>query len=569
MSRLDIPCATSFPARTLQKLNKQRLNQQHTDFVLETQDEQLPCHKAILAASSKVFERMLSVNMKEAATNHLQLMGYNPHVLSSVLEYFYTGSFSVDTTDLQDAVQVCDYLELAELKANIVEHIPSSLQDSNLLSWQRLAKQHRLEHVTTASETMMKEKFSDITKTSEFLALELPGVIECLKTCAASVHQDELVKAVCRWLQHDSGCRTEHGSTLFQRLHIEECSATFLIHVLANYSPLLSSGVLQQIQAALNKMAQSQSYLSISNDTASQRAGAQLAKRLPDGKALMIGGGDIPRSNKKNSSFWILDAFGNCKLITNVPENLATHPYNIFGMPQGLGITGEDGKNCSVYNAKNNIWSELPRYEGNSCLSFCHQDRICTFTQLKNERTKCLFYQNLNQQSQEKKMWDGKWCEGRITFSSRSFSLSFSKMACISENVYLASYKSLYVLQYSHNNSYDEKLVATLTTSSDDKALVAVLDRLFLMGGRDKVCYAYTPATNTWETKTGPPLHSVSGDAIYCADHIYLFGGSEWDELQSVQRYNIATNKWDVMDLKMPAPLRGHKVMLVDTSAGY
>ena len=58
-----------------------------------------------------------------------------------------------------------------------------------------------------------------------------------------------------------------------------------------------------------------------------------------------------------------------------------------------------------------------------------------------------------------------------------------------------------------------------------------------------------------------------AGDAIYCGEKIYLFGGSEWDELQSVQRYDITTDQWDVMDLKMPAPLRGHRVMIVNMYA--
>ena len=552
VSRVELPCDEDFPKQLLQKLHQQQISQQHTDFVLETRDEKLPCHKAVLAAHSPVLSKMLSVEMKEAATHQLQVMDYNPRVLNSVLHYFYTGSFSVDARDLQDALQVCDFLQLTKLKTSIIERVPATLQASNLLSWQRLAQQYNLDQVTMSTKNMLTTRFTEVTQEDEFLALEIGDVMECLDVCADSVHQDELVRGVCRWLQHDKVNREKHSRTLFKHDHLqclENCSASLLTEVLTSYTSLLPKSVQQKIKYALANIAQTQLSMTINTMHNSNQAGAQLAQSLPEGKVLVIGDGYNPSTHNCNAVFWILDAHGKYKRLTEIPRRFQGHAYITFEMPHGFGMVGGvNGKACSAYDVRSNIWSDLPQISGAANLASYHQQQI-VIARMRgmSEQERQQFGSRQNRPSLQFEAYSHKnksWTICNNSKSDSSFtSINNPKVISFRNSMYFCDENDMFAAVLDHRQlpssgnkstgfTFGAVPVQSQLTSCENNrtgnqsfkgATPAVaLDRVYLLGGPTKVCCSYTPQTRAWDERNPPPLHSQAGMTFYIVLQLYV-----------------------------------------------
>ncbi len=92
-----------------------------TDFTLLCGDEALPCHKAILALRSDVFERMFeNKSSKENTKNEVEIIDCEPEILKDFLQFLYTDQVqrsynSIDLLLLADKYNVLGLKKKCEL----------------------------------------------------------------------------------------------------------------------------------------------------------------------------------------------------------------------------------------------------------------------------------------------------------------------------------------------------------------------------------------------------------------------------------------------------------------------
>jgi len=74
-----------------------------TDMTMRAGDEgeDLPCHRAVLARSSEVFDRMLSSQMKEGSEHRIVIRNAASGTLNKLLEHIYTGE-APESTSVQE-----------------------------------------------------------------------------------------------------------------------------------------------------------------------------------------------------------------------------------------------------------------------------------------------------------------------------------------------------------------------------------------------------------------------------------------------------------------------------------
>ena len=81
-----------------------------TDFTLESVDgAKFPCHRAVLAAQSRVLKNMFLKPMKERKTSILQLK-YKADIVGKFVKFFYEREIKED----EEEGSLRNYLELAE-----------------------------------------------------------------------------------------------------------------------------------------------------------------------------------------------------------------------------------------------------------------------------------------------------------------------------------------------------------------------------------------------------------------------------------------------------------------------
>eukprot|EP00931_Biecheleriopsis_adriatica_P067031 TRINITY_DN4123_c0_g2_i1.p1 TRINITY_DN4123_c0_g2~~TRINITY_DN4123_c0_g2_i1.p1 ORF type:complete len:408 (+),score=43.91 TRINITY_DN4123_c0_g2_i1:113-1336(+) len=70
----------------------------YSDLIVKTDNgARHECHRAVLAASSSVFDRMLSGGFKEAHDANIHLSGYSDTVVEGVLHFIYTGELPLES----------------------------------------------------------------------------------------------------------------------------------------------------------------------------------------------------------------------------------------------------------------------------------------------------------------------------------------------------------------------------------------------------------------------------------------------------------------------------------------
>lgn len=106
-----------------------------TDTVIKTKDQQLPCHKFVLAAESEYFKTMFQTNMTEKETNVVDWTDvFEGDVVKSLLHFFYTGHKPPGNMEMDHALKLLEAALLCflpELKSICTEIIGSSIKVEN------------------------------------------------------------------------------------------------------------------------------------------------------------------------------------------------------------------------------------------------------------------------------------------------------------------------------------------------------------------------------------------------------------------------------------------------------
>jgi hypothetical protein len=106
-------------------------NQKYSDIEILCEDEKkLYGCRAILAARSEVFDRLLYNGMKESYEKQISLPTINSSIMEIVLEYAYTGSIkeeSLTKDNIVEAVHAADYFQLPGLQDYIMKTVKDTL----------------------------------------------------------------------------------------------------------------------------------------------------------------------------------------------------------------------------------------------------------------------------------------------------------------------------------------------------------------------------------------------------------------------------------------------------------
>lgn len=109
-----------------------------TDMTVSARDgEKIPCHRAVLANSSPVFERMLSGGFKESVENHVTLPEVSHAVAYAFVAFLYMGALPTHT-DVISLVSLADMYEIQPLSEVCLATLRTTGPASVGLTMQRL-----------------------------------------------------------------------------------------------------------------------------------------------------------------------------------------------------------------------------------------------------------------------------------------------------------------------------------------------------------------------------------------------------------------------------------------------
>lgn len=144
---IDSTITLSRSSQLLQKLYETELN---SDIVIRTSDdENLPAHKAILAASSEVFGVMFSESWAESKSNVVNASDLHSKVVQELLRFIYCepNEVKIDWEYLIDLYYAAEKYHFDELKTICVKTACDKLDADNALQLIQFAEKFNFENL--------------------------------------------------------------------------------------------------------------------------------------------------------------------------------------------------------------------------------------------------------------------------------------------------------------------------------------------------------------------------------------------------------------------------------------
>ncbi|CAH8655287.1 unnamed protein product [Schistosoma bovis] len=194
-----------------------------TDVILCAGDEELPCHKAVLAASSTYFLAMFSSPYKEQQTSRVKLDYISPWALRRLLDFAYLGCLEITEATVQDIFLAASLLDYPIAIKYCVEFMKSHLDVTNCLGIEALAEMHNITDLAQSSHKLAVENFSSLLRESnEWTSLPISTVISYISSDDLDVPSEQFVWDACiNWVDQSSETRIVYLPQLLSHIRLK------------------------------------------------------------------------------------------------------------------------------------------------------------------------------------------------------------------------------------------------------------------------------------------------------------------------------------------------------------
>lgn len=153
---------------------------QMTDITLIADGKDLKAHKAILAARSPVFLRMLETDMQEKKNSKIEFTDISMDILSEMVQYLYTGKVENIKEYACDLVKLADKYDIKGLKLMCEKQFYSELSIESAIKLFILADSYNCKNLRSPILKFIIANAKDVLKTVGFKSFEkdLPYLIK-------------------------------------------------------------------------------------------------------------------------------------------------------------------------------------------------------------------------------------------------------------------------------------------------------------------------------------------------------------------------------------------------------
>ncbi len=230
------------PGQLLAGLNACRQRDLFTDVSLCLGQEEIPCHRVVLAASSPYFEAMFSGAFREQREQRVEIADVSPWVMRRLLDFLYTGELVLCTEEAQDLLSACHLLGYSCLVEHCCHFMARHLDVSNCLRLELLASLYGLETLRKAAHECAERHFTEVVASRDFLEAPTSQLLSYLSSDTVDVPSEDFMwKATLLWASHDVEARRTELALLLEHLRWPHISAATLVDRVRS-EPIVTTG---------------------------------------------------------------------------------------------------------------------------------------------------------------------------------------------------------------------------------------------------------------------------------------------------------------------------------------
>lgn len=192
-------------------------NDKFVDCVLKIKDQDFPCHKLVLAASSPYFKAMFLSDLEESKKREVVLKDVEPGIMGMILRYIYTCDITLTEQNVQDIFMAANMYQIPSIFSVCVSYLEHKMVLSNCLAIFRLGLLLECPRLAAKARDYICDRFEVIIRDQDYHQLgcgELAAIITC---DSLNVEKEEQVfEALMQWVEYD---QTERRKDLPELLH--------------------------------------------------------------------------------------------------------------------------------------------------------------------------------------------------------------------------------------------------------------------------------------------------------------------------------------------------------------
>ncbi len=227
---------------------------QLTDVMLAADGQSIPCHKVLLAASSKFFHDKFITNPESLEHNLLDIEGVDIDTLISVVSFIYSGRIELTVEKTEKLIPASISLLLPELTNTCKEFLLHKVKHdiTACVSVHRVATAISQDDVCNEAWKVMVENFQELSATNSFKQMSENELLKYIADRDLNVaNEDPIFEAMVTWVRHDLENRKSQFENLIENINLSHCSSNFLADVVRKEPLMKSVRCLEQMADAL------------------------------------------------------------------------------------------------------------------------------------------------------------------------------------------------------------------------------------------------------------------------------------------------------------------------------
>ena len=179
-------------------------SRQLIDVTICIQDNEFPCHRNVLAATSPYFRAMFTSDLNESKQDRISILEVDARSVEQVIEYAYTGCIEINKENAQNLLAVASLFQIPPIHSACAKFMESQLDVSNCIGIHYFAQIHGCDELSIKAKEHMEKNFTGVSMCEEFLSLPMEKLCEILSSNELNVEKEEFVfETLMRWIKYD------------------------------------------------------------------------------------------------------------------------------------------------------------------------------------------------------------------------------------------------------------------------------------------------------------------------------------------------------------------------------
>lgn len=235
----------------LEGLQRLRSLPKLADVTLLVGDQELPCHRSLLALNSPYFHAMFAGDFAESFSARVELRDVEPAAVGQLVDFVYTGRLTITQSNVEALTRSASRLHFPTVQKVCGRYLQQQLDATNCLGICEFGEQQGLLGVAAKAWAFLRENFEAVAQEDEFLQLPRDRLATCLASDLLQVQPEQSrLEALLRWVRHDPQDRAAYLPELLNLVHLDALPRPCVQQLLAT-EPLIQES--EACQEALSQ----------------------------------------------------------------------------------------------------------------------------------------------------------------------------------------------------------------------------------------------------------------------------------------------------------------------------